>query len=381
VVATARRRGLIRDDDETPIRPRDYGVEDFGLFGGSVLSALCLSWLLYYRLTPLQSALGYWMCVYVLFMVIYWLANRERLGRLAATDRAMSVLLASAGVMMGAVLLFVLGYTLIRGLPALRPHFFTQTQRFVGPLSKSTEGGAEHAIVGSFEQVGLAILLSVPLGIMTAVFLNEVGGWLARPVRMVVDAMSATPSIVAGLFIYAVFILALGNHKSGFAAALSLSVLMLPTVARTAEVVFRLVPGGLREASLALGGTEWRMVRKVVLPTARSGLITAVILGVARAVGETAPLLLTAGGAKTMNSNPFSGPQDALPLFVYNAIFFPQKAQVDRAWTGGLVLIVIVLVLFVAARRIGGRGVGKRRRPPSPMRIVGLAFGRRAART
>jgi phosphate transport system permease protein len=363
MVAAAPPRGLIRpDDDETPIRPRSYGVEDVGLAVGSALSAICLSWLLYYQLTPLQGALGYWICTYIAFLLIYWLANRERMGRLAAVDRVMAVVLASAGVLVAAALLFVVGYTVIRGVPALRGHFFTQTQRFVGPLSPASEGGAAHAIVGSFEQVGLALLMSVPLAVMTAVFLNEVGGWLARPVRLVVDAMSATPSIVAGLFIYAVFILALGNHKSGFAASLALSVLMLPTVARTAEVVFRLVPGGLREASLALGGTEWRMVRQVVIPTARSGLITAVILGVARAVGETAPLLLTAGGANTMNWNPFSGPQAGLPLFVYNLVFFPQKSQINRAWSGALVLIVLVLALFVAARRIGARAPGTRRR-------------------
>jgi phosphate transport system permease protein len=356
-------RGLIRrDDDETPIRPRSFGAADVGLVFGSAISGMCLGWLLYYRLTPLQGATGYWICAYGLFLAIYWLATRERLGRLAATDRVMGVVLASTGVAMAVTLLFVLGYTVLRGLPALRPHFFTKTQRFVGPLSKSTEGGAAHAIVGSAEQVGLALVVSVPLGVMTAVFLNEVGGWLARPVRMIVDAMSATPSIVAGLFIYAMFILALGNHQSGFAAALALSVLMLPTVARTTEVVFRLVPGGLREASLALGGTEWRMVRKVVVPTARSGLITAIILGIARTVGETSPLLFTAGGANTMNANPFRGPQQALPLFVYRLINFPQKAQINRAWTGALVLIMLILTLFVIARKIGGRRPGERRR-------------------
>jgi len=225
-------------------------------------------------------------------------------------------------------------------------------------LSKSTEGGGAHAIVGTLEQVGLAVLFSVPLGFLTALFLNEIGGKLARPVRLVVDAMSATPSILAGLFIYAVFILQFGQEQSGLAAALALTVLMLPTVTRTAEVVLRLVPGGLREGALALGGTEARMARLIVLPTARAGLATAVILGIARAVGETAPLLFTAGGAYRMTWNPIGDRQDSLPLFVYRLIRSPYDAQIDRAWTGAMVLLMIVLILFVIARLIGGRQTG-----------------------
>jgi phosphate transport system permease protein len=176
---------------------------------------------------------------------------------------------------------------------------------------------------------------------------------------MIVDAMSAVPSIVAGLFIYAVWVLQFGQGQSGFAAALALSVLMLPTVTRTAEVVLRLVPGGLREGALALGGSEWRMTRLVVLPTARSGLVTAVILGVARCVGETAPLLLTAGGAFTMVWDPVGQKQDALPFFIWRLIKFPQAAQIARAWTAALVLLLIVLVLFFFARLFGGREPGE----------------------
>ena len=192
-------------------------------------------------------------------------------------------------------LVLVVGYTVYRGYSALRAHFFFDTLRTTGPSSKASDGGAAHAIIGTLEQVGLAMLMSVPLGVATALFLNEIRGRMARPVRLIVDAMSAIPSIVAGLFIYAVFVLGLGYGLSGFAGALALAVLMLPTVTRTAEVVLRLVPGGLREGALALGGTEWRMAKQVILPTARAGLVTAVILGVARAVGETAPLLLTIG--------------------------------------------------------------------------------------
>ena len=218
-------------------------------------------------------------------------------------------------------------------------------------------GGAAHAIVGSLEQVGIALMISVPVGITAAVYMNEVKGNLTQPVRMFVNAMSGVPSIVAGLFIYAIWLLQFHHSFSGFAAALALSILMLPTVARTAEEVLRLVPDGLREASLALGSPEWRTTWSVVLPTARSGLVTAVILGMARAVGETAPLIMTSFGTQTMNWNPFSGPQQSLPLFVWQQYQLGGGAQGApaflRAFTGAFALIIVVLILFVIARLFG----------------------------
>jgi phosphate transport system permease protein len=188
------------------------------------------------------------------------------------------------------------------------------------------------------------------------VFLNEIGGRLKRPVRIFVDAMSGVPSIVAGLFIFAVWVVGLQRGFSGFGAGLALSILMLPTVARTSEEVLRLVPDGLREGSLALGASEWRTVWNVVLPTARSGLITAVILGVARAVGETAPLILTSFGSSITNPNPLSGPQEALPHYIYQYIRHnPGTGPYQRAWGAAVVLIVLVLGLFTLARVIGAR--------------------------
>ena len=224
----------------------------------------------------------------------------------------------------------------------------------VGPEAPSTQTGGLQAIVGTFEQVGIAMVISVPLGILTAVYLNEVKGRLARPTRIFVDAMSGVPSIVAGLFIYTVLV-ANGAGFSGFAAALALSVLMLPTVTRTCEVVLRLVPDGLREASLAMGAPEWRTTWGVILPTARTGIITAMILGVARVVGETAPLIMTAFGSATLNVNPFSGPQAALSLSSFQLFGSSQTADVERAWVFAFVLLAIVLILFVAARLQGER--------------------------
>lgn len=338
------------------VRIRRFEARDAVLLVGSSISSLALTWLLYERLTPLSGTFGFWVSWYATFLAMVGVTNVVEYDAVRARDRIATVVLWSVGLGVITPLLLVVGYTIARGIGALRIQFFLEDQRYVGALSRADEGGGRHAIIGTLQQVGLAALISVPLGLLTAVYLSEVRGRLARPLRMVTDAMSAIPSIVAGLFIYALWILTLGNSPSGFAGALALSVLFLPTVTRTSEVVLGLVPGGLREASLALGGTEWRTTTGVVLPTARTGLATAVILGIARVIGETAPLILTIGGAFVVNANPFSGKQDALPYFVYRLVRFPQPAQIQRAWTGALVLLVVVLALFVIARVIGGGG-------------------------
>jgi phosphate transport system permease protein len=340
------------------IRPRGLKTSEVADLVGAAVGSFCITWLVYERLTPLSGGLGFGVAWYVTFLAIVWFIARERLGSLHARDRTVGVIVATVAIGMLVPLAVIVGYTIARGYHALRPQFFTQDQSRVGPLSKATEGGGSEAVIGSLEMVGIATLLSVPLGIATAVFLNEIRGGMARPVRMIVDAMSAIPSIVAGLFIYAAFILALHQQQTGLAASLALAVLMLPTVTRTAEVVLRLVPGGLREASLALGGGEWASVRRIILPTARTGLLTAVILGIARVVGETAPLLITSLGNPYFNGNPVKGKQDALPLMIYRLVRLPQTAEIQRAWTGALVLLGLVLVLFIVARIIGGRGPG-----------------------
>jgi phosphate transport system permease protein len=341
---------------ESKIRIRTIETIDVTVMIGSAISAFALSQLLYETILPLSGALGFLLTCYVFFIAISWLAVREIRGTVRAKDHLARLVVWTGASLAIIPLVLVVLYVIGKGYHSLRPQFFSQDQRFVGALSDSTEGGGAHAIIGTLQQVGIASLIAVPLGITTAVYMNEVKGRLAKPLRTVVDAMSAVPSIVAGLFIYAAWILALGNQQTGLAGSLALSVLFLPTVTRTAEVVLRLVPGGLREASLALGGTEWRTTSRVVLPTSRSGLVTAVILGVARVIGETAPLILTVGGAFIMNWNPLSGKQDSLPFFVFRLIRFPQEAQIARAWTGALVLLILVLVLFVIARAIGGRG-------------------------
>jgi len=215
------------------------------------------------------------------------------------------------------------------------------------------------AVVGSLIEVGIAIAITLPLGVGAAVYMTEVGGRLARMVRTVVEAMTALPSIVAGLFIYTVLIVYTGFPRSGLAAALAISVMMLPIIARAADVVLRVVPGGLREAGYALGATQWRVVWHVVLPTARPGLATALILGIARGVGETSPVLLTSGAAVFQVIDPTAGDMNSLPLFIYFAVRSGVPNYVTRGYGAAAVLLFVVLALFIIARRIARQRGGR----------------------
>jgi phosphate transport system permease protein len=269
------------------------------------------------------------------------------------------------------VLVFVIGYVLIRGAAAMvHLNFYTQDISRTGPLDPLTSGGVLHGVAGSLIEITLALLITVPLGLTCAVFLSEFPGRFARLVRTFVEAMTALPSIVAGLFIYSTVILSLGFEKGGFAAALAISVMMFPIIIRAADVVLRLVPGSLTEASLALGASRWRTVWHVTLPSARSGLATAVILGTARGIGETSPVLLTAGYGAGLNTDPRSGPMVSLPLLAYQLRQSPQPAMISRAFGAASLLMVLVLLLFILARWLGGRGPGvltpsqQRRRAP-----------------
>ena len=346
---------LIEDTSTRPVRslpsPRRLGggrTERWVLLL-SAASSFALVWVAYENLTPASGIVGFVLCWIVAFLAMVWLAERELHGSTAATDRTMGLLIVLVGAAVVATLATILGTVVVQGLKAMHLTFFSTTMAKTGPLSKATDGGALHSIIGTFEQVGIATTISVPLSLATAVFLSEGRGRLVRPVRTVVDAMSGVPSIVAGLFIYAAWVLRFGF--SGLAAGFALSILMLPTVTRTSEEVLRLVPSGLKEAGFALGSPRWRTTLFVVLPTARSGLVTAILLGVARAVGDTAALIATAAGFDSLNLNPFHGQQDSLPLFVYKQIRIGLvDSQTQRAWTGALVLLGIVLVLFVLAR-------------------------------
>lgn len=243
-----------------------------------------------------------------------------------------------------------------RGLARFDSAFFTNSMRNV----IGEGGGALHAIVGTLEITGLATLISVPVGLLAAIYLVEYGrGRLAKSVAFLVDVMTGIPSIVAGLFAYALFLLLFGpGSQNGVAGAIALSVLMIPVVIRSSEEMLRLVPQELREASLALGVPKWRTILKVVLPTSIAGISTGIVLAVARVIGETAPLLVTVGLTQSMNYSLTEGPMMTLPVFVYNSYMsqgVASQAYVERAWTGALVLVLIVMALNLVARLISAR--------------------------
>lgn len=345
---------------DRPLRLRQVTAEDTLSVGGAAAAALALDWVLYERVLPFTGVLGFWLCWYVLFLLCYTGIAALQWTGLAVRNRVISVGLTTSGILATAIVIDQVGYTLVRGFTAVRHlSFFTQSMSNAGPLSPLTDGGVGHALVGTLEQIGIATLLSVPLGIAAALYLAEIGGRAARPVRTLVDAMTSLPDIISGLFVLAFLVLTVGLPKSGFAAGIALAVTMLPIVTRASETVLRIVPGTLREASYALGGSQWRTVLFVVLPTARSGLATAVVLGMARGIGETAPVLLVAGLARGYNWNPFNGWQTSLPLYIYNLIQSPQPNDHIRAFGGGFALIAAVLVLFTVARRLGGGAPGE----------------------
>ena len=275
-------------------------------------------------------------------------------------DRAAGTAVLAALVLTLIPLVATFGYTISRGLKRISGGFLTHSMAGVTPLSPG--GGIYHAIVGTAEQVLLASLMAVPLGLLVAIYLTEYArGSFGIAIRFLIDVMTGIPSIVAGLFVLAFWVLALGQGFSGFAAALALAILELPIVVRSAEEMLRLVPSALREASYALGVAKWRTIVRVVLPTAASGIVTGIMLAVARVTGETAPVLLVAGNNAFINTDPLHGGQASLPLFIFQGAKSSSTFDVDRAWAASLTLISIVAVLFIAARLLTGRGALTRR--------------------
>lgn len=349
--------------DEEPIEiRRSTGVirrsDTFGILGSAVAAISLSAWLMS-QLLIFQGILPFIGFAYIFFVAFYGVVTRFDESSMAVRDRLVAVLVHSLAILLFLALIVVVIFTFVKGFPALlHLNFFTADMSAAGPLDPLTDGGILHAIAGTLVMIAMALAVSVPLGLATAVYLSEFPGRYARLVRTVVEAMTALPSIVAGLFIYATVILILGVPKSGFAASLAITVMMLPIIIRSSDVVLRLVPSGLKEASQALGSSRWRTVWHVTLPTARSGLTTAIILGTARGIGETSPVLLTAGFTTFFNLNPFSGPMVSLPLATFTFVKSPEPNFIARGFGSAAVLMVLVLVLFVIARLIGGRGPG-----------------------
>ena len=278
-------------------------------------------------------------------------------GKQAAKNAVAAAIVTVGGVIALLPVISILGTVLVRGVKGIYVGFFTTDMSLNSVNDPLDQGGILHAIIGTLILIFFAMLISVPLGILTALYLTEIKGPGSRIIRFLVQAMSGVPSIVAGLFIYSAFISGSGRGFSGFMGSLALAILMMPTVARTAEEVLLLIPADLREAGLALGATQWRTVATVVIPAAKSGLITAVILGIARIAGETAPLLFTTGGGDSVHLNPFDGVMGSIPYAIWKALISGSEESNARAWASILVLLVIVLALFFTARRLGKRRV------------------------
>lgn len=282
-------------------------------------------------------------------------------GRRQARDRVATSLVWLCFLVAVIPLASLIWATLRRGVKVLDGYFLTHSMAQVADTEPG--GGVYHALLGTLEQVGLATVIAVPVGVLTAVYLVEYGrGALARAVTFFVDVMTGIPSIVAGLFVLSFWILILDMGYSGFAGSLALAILMMPVVVRSTEEMLKLVPRELREASLALGVPKWRTILKVVLPTCLGGIVTGVMLSIARVTGETAPVLLLVWGTNFINANPFSDPQASLPLFIYQqyANSAGAGAAYDRAWAAALTLIAFVMILNLVAR-----GIARFTAPPS----------------
>jgi phosphate transport system permease protein len=343
------------DEDAAPAVPRSslgrLTVDEKFVRIGTWASALGLAWLITQRLLPMPGLPWFLIMWFVLGLVVTVVTGLLTGGMVEVRDRVAAAVVTVGAMLVATVLVSALVVVVVRGWrPLMHLNFYVDDMAGVGPKDPFTDGGILHAIVGSLIEMGIGVAIAFPLGIGTAVFMTEVGGRFARVVRTVVEAMTALPSIVAGLFIYTTFIVALGQPRSGLAAALAIAVMMLPIIARAADVVLRVVPGGLREASLALGSSRWRTVWHVVLPTARPGLATAVILGVARGVGETSPVLLTSGAASFLVTNPTDGVMNSLPLYIYTTVRSGEPVAITRAFAAATVLLAIVLILFITAR-------------------------------
>ena len=270
--------------------------------------------------------------------------------RRRAKDRAFTIFLWGCGVLAMLPLLFISAYVVAKGASALNLAFFTKEPEPPGVSG----GGIVQSFIGTGLIVGMATLFSVPLGLLAGLYLSEFGrGRFASTVRFVAEILLSTPSIVAGAFIWAIVVVALGNF-SAFAGAVALTVLMWPIIARATEEILRLVPEDLREGALALGLPRWKVVLRVVIPSAGAGIFTAVMLAVARGMGETAPILLTALGNDFINVRPLQ-PTDALPLRVYAYARTPVLSQHAMGWGGALMLLVGVLLLSITARILSNR--------------------------
>ena len=307
------------------------------------------------QLTPLKGKLAYFFLFFIFYAVVTSIAQYLARGKAAAKDAIIKAVVGLGAVITVLPIASIIVTVVSKGAAGIRPGLFTNDMSMATPTDPLTNGGLLHAITGTLTLVAISLVLSVPIGILTALYLTEIKGRFTAPIRFLVQAMSGVPSIVAGLFILSAVLYPITKSYSGFMGALALTILMIPTITRTSEEVLLLIPNELREAGVALGGTQWRTVAMIVLPAARSGLITAMILGVARIAGETAPILLLTGGGDKVNPNPFNGSLGSLPYYIWKSFNAGSPEAITRAWAGLLVLLVVVLILFTLARLLTTR--------------------------
>ena len=341
-----------------PTKPWAKSPQDRILGLTFLLAAIAFSYF-FVAVTEMKGKLAYAFVFFVAYGVITSTHSFITRGPQAAKDSFVSTLVSLGAVVTVIPIASILFTVVQKGLPGLHLGILSNDMSMATPTDPIPTGGVLHAITGTLTLVVLALIMSVPIGILTALYLTEIKGRFAGPIRFLVQAMSGVPSIVAGLFILSAVLYPITKNYSALMGALALAVLMIPTIARTSEEVLLLIPNELREAGTALGGTQWRTVAMIVLPAARSGLMTAIILGIARIAGETAPLLLLTGGGDKVNPNPFSGSVGSLPYYIWKSFNAGSPEAITRAWAGLLVLMILVLILFVAARALSSRKMSK----------------------
>ena len=327
---------------------------DLSIFLASLLSSYVIV-----AITPMKGKLALFAAFFFFYMGLTASLKGIQRGSAAAKDALVNSVVAIGAIVTVMPIASILFTVLQKGLPGIKLNIFTDDMSMATPTDPLSNGGLLHAITGTLTLVAIALVLSVPIGILTALYLTEIKGRLMGPIRFLVQAMSGVPSIVAGLFILSAILYPITKSYSGFMGALALTILMIPTIARTSEEVLLLIPNDLREAGTALGGTQWRTVAMIVLPAARSGLITAMILGVARIAGETAPILLLTGGGDKVNPNAFNGPLGSLPYYIWKSFNAGSPEAITRAWAGLLVLVSLILILFTIARSLSSRKVSR----------------------
>ncbi len=319
---------------------------------GAILAGLIV------KTTGLSGKLGF-SASFFFFASLLIFTQQYRLRDLAAAKDSLLSSFATLAIVLTLIpILSIVGTVVVKGYKGINFGMFANDMTMASVNDPVTSGGLLHALIGTLLMVGGALLVSFPIGLLTALYLTEIRGNLSRPIKFLVQAMSGVPSIVAGLFILSILIIPITNEQNGLMGSLALSILMIPTIARTAEEMLLLIPNDLREAGVALGATQWRTVSGVVVPAAKSGLVTAIILGVARIIGETAPLLLVSGGADAVNLNPTSGAMGSLPYYIWKAFLTGGTEEAyQRAWGGMLVLLTVIVLLFSLARYFSGRKV------------------------